>query len=196
MTKAFRFSVQVGILGTGAALVVDGQLTPGMMIAGSIIMGRALAPIEQGITAWRGFVGARQAWRRVNALLQDFGDADAAEGPDLPRPEGKVEAENLSAVPPGGEVPVVREVNFALPAGTLTGLIGPSGQRQVVAGQRNDGRLAGRSGRLAPGWRRDPRLARAPCAANTSATCRKRLNCSRERWRRTYRAWRNPTPRA
>ena len=127
ITKSFRFSVQVGILGTGAYLVVDGQLTPGMMIAGSIIMGRALAPIEQGITAWRGFVGARQAWRRVNALLQSFGPADSSEGPDLPRPEGRVEAENLSAVPPGSEVPAVREVNFALPAGTLTGLIGPSG---------------------------------------------------------------------
>ena len=127
MTKAFRFSVQVGILGTGAMLVVRGELTPGMMIAGSIIMGRALAPIEQGITAWRGFVGARQAWRRVNTLLQDFGDTEAGEGPDLPRPEGKVEAENLSVVPPGGQVAVVRNVNFKLEAGTLTGLIGPSG---------------------------------------------------------------------
>ena len=127
MTKAFRFSVQVGILGTGALLVVQGELTPGMMIAGSIIMSRALAPIEQGITAWRGFVGARQAWRRVNSLLQDFGEAEVAESPNLPRPEGKVEAENLSAVPPGGEVPVVRKVNFVLQSGTLTGLIGPSG---------------------------------------------------------------------
>ena len=127
MTKAFRFSVQVGILGTGAALVVDGQLTPGMMIAGSIIMGRALAPIEQGITAWRGFVGARQAWRRINTLLQDFGDTETGEGVDLPRPVGRVEAENLSAVPPGAETPVVRSVNFTLEAGTLTGLIGPSG---------------------------------------------------------------------
>lgn len=127
-TKGFRFSVQVGILGTGAYLVIQGDLTPGMMIAGSIIMGRALQPIEQGITAWRGFVGARQAWRRVNALLEGFGaDTDAAEGPDLPRPEGKVEAENLSAVPPGGETPVVREVNFTLTPGTITGLIGPSG---------------------------------------------------------------------
>ena len=102
-------------------------MTPGMMIAGSIIMGRALQPIEQGITAWRGFVTARLAWRRVNTLLENFGAGDAAEGPDLPRPEGKVEAENLSAMPPGGEVPVVRGVNFTLKPGTLTGLIGPSG---------------------------------------------------------------------
>ena len=127
MTKAFRFSMQVGILGTGAYLVLQGKLTPGMMIAGSIIMGRALQPIEQGITAWRGFVTARLAWRRVNTLLENFGAGDAAEGPDLPRPEGKVEAENLSAMPPGGEVPVVRGVNFTLKPGTLTGLIGPSG---------------------------------------------------------------------
>ena len=73
------------------------------------------------------FVTARQAWRRVNALLGDFGAGDAPSGPDLPRPKGKVEAENLSAVPPGGEVPVLRGVNFTLQPGTLTGLIGPSG---------------------------------------------------------------------
>ncbi len=127
MIKAFRFSVQVGMLGTGAYLVIEGKLTPGMMIAGSIIMGRALAPIEQGITAWRGFVGARQAWRRVNTLLQNFGEPDVSEGTDLPRPQGKVEAENLSAVPPGSEVPVVRSVDFILEAGAMTGLIGPSG---------------------------------------------------------------------
>ena len=126
-TKAFRFSVQVGILGTGAYLVLQGDLTPGMMIAGSIIMGRALQPIEQGITAWRGFVGARQAWRRVNALLEGFGADTAAPATDLPRPEGKVEAENLSTVPPGGETPVVHGVNLVLEPGTLTGLIGPSG---------------------------------------------------------------------
>ena len=127
MSKAFRFSVQVGILGTGAYLVLQGELTPGMMIAGSIIMGRALQPIEQGITAWRGFVNARHAWRRVNALLESFGPDGAPEGPVLPRPEGKVEAENLSVMPPGSEVAVVRGVNFTLQPGTLTGLIGPSG---------------------------------------------------------------------
>ena len=127
MSKAFRFAVQVGMLGTGAYLVINGKLTPGMMIAGSIIMGRALQPIEQGIAAWRGFVNARQAWRRVNALLENFGADTDVPGPDLPRPEGKVEAENLSAIPPGGEAPVVRGVNFTLQTGTLTGLIGPSG---------------------------------------------------------------------
>ena len=126
-TKAFRFSVQVGMLGTGAYLVLQGKLTPGMMIAGSIIMGRALAPIEQGISAWRGFVGARQAWRRVNGLLETFGEAEAGESTELPRPEGKVEAENLSVTPPGSDAPVVREVNLTLEAGSMTGLVGPSG---------------------------------------------------------------------
>ena len=127
ITKAFRFSVQVGILGTGAYLVLAGDLTPGMMIAGSIIMGRALAPIEQGIAAWRGFVGARQSWRRINGLLEGFGQAETGESTELPRPEGKVEAENLVVVPPGSEVPAVRGVSFTLPAGSITGLIGPSG---------------------------------------------------------------------
>ena len=126
-TKAFRFSVQVGMLGTGAYLVIDGRLTPGMMIAGSIIMARALAPIEQGIGAWRGFVQARQAWRRVNALLENFGGARGVEGPELPRPQGKVEVENLTAVPPGGAAPVLRKIQLTLEPGTLTGLIGPSG---------------------------------------------------------------------
>lgn len=126
-TKAFRFSVQVGILGTGAYLVLAGDLTPGMMIAGSIIMGRALAPIEQGIGAWRGFVGARQAWRRVNALLENFGAEDAGPPTELPRPSGKVEVENVTAVPPGTETPVVRGVSLVLEPGSITGLIGPSG---------------------------------------------------------------------
>ena len=162
MTKAFRFSMQVGILGTGAYLVLQGKLTPGMMIAGSIIMGRALQPIEQGITAWRGFVSARQAWRRVNTLLENFGAGDAPEGPDLPRPEGKVEAENLSAVPPGGETPVVRGVNFTLAAGNAYRADRSQRQRQVFAGQRDDGRVAACRRRPAPGWRRDRRLARPP----------------------------------
>ena len=128
MTKAFRFSMQVGILGTGAYLVLQGKLTPGMMIAGSIIMGRALQPIETGHYRLERLCN-RPARRGggVNALLENFGAGDAPEGPDLPRPEGKVEAENLSAVPPGGETPVLRGVNFTLEPGTLTGLIGPSG---------------------------------------------------------------------
>ena len=126
-TKAFRFSVQVGMLGTGAFLVLAGDVTPGMMIAGSIIMGRALAPIEQGITAWRGFVGARQSWRRVNTLLGEFGEGEDEQATELPRPKGKVEAEQLVIVPPGAEVPVVRDVSFTLPAGEITALIGPSG---------------------------------------------------------------------
>ncbi|WP_446831411.1 type I secretion system permease/ATPase [Candidatus Foliamicus sp.] len=128
-TKAFRSWMQIGMLGTGAYLVLAGELTLGMMIAGSIIMGRALAPIEQGITAWRGFVGARQSWRRVNGLLETFaGDDDSeVQATELPRPEGTVEAENLSVIPPGAEAAAVREVNFVLPAGSIAGLVGPSG---------------------------------------------------------------------
>ena len=84
-TKTVRQTVQVGTLGLGAWLVLAQELTPGMMIAASIILSRALAPIEQGIAAWRGCVTARTAWGRLNALLQRTPPLDG-HGTALPRP--------------------------------------------------------------------------------------------------------------
>ena len=125
-SKSFRQAVQVGILGLGAWLVLRQEMTPGMMIAASIILGRALAPIQQGISAWRGFVAARQAWGRLNALLQ-VAPPEPGVATSLPRPKGRVEMERVFAAPPGVERPVVRGVSFVLEPGSVSALIGPSG---------------------------------------------------------------------
>ena len=102
------------------------EITPGMMVAVSIILGRALAPIEQGISGWRGFVNARQAWQRLQVLLQ-MAPVSREEGLSLPRPEGLVEVKGVIAAPPGVEKPVLRGVSFILQPGSMSGLIGPSG---------------------------------------------------------------------
>ena len=126
-SKSGRQIVQVGILGLGAWLVLRQQITPGMMIAASIILGRALAPIEQGISAWRGFISTRQAWRRLNNLLRTAPPARDAGTASLPRPTGLVEAQGVFAAPPGTTKTVLQRVTFTLEAGSSTGLIGPSG---------------------------------------------------------------------
>ncbi len=125
-TKTVRQTVQVGTLGLGAWLVLAQELTPGMMIAASIILSRALAPIEQGIAAWRGCVTARTAWGRLNALLQRTPPLDG-HGTALPRPTGVVQVEGVIAAPPGANQPVLHGVSFTLRPGTVTAVVGPSG---------------------------------------------------------------------
>ncbi len=125
-SRAVRQMVQVGILGLGAFLVLRQEITPGMMIAAAIILGRALAPIEQGISAWRGFVMVREAWRRLDALIL-AAPPDSGPQTALPRPEGRLEVEAVTAAPPGVERPVLRGVGFVLEPGTATALVGPSG---------------------------------------------------------------------
>ena len=126
-SKSGRQIVQVGILGMGAWLVLKQQITPGMMIAASIILGRALAPIEQGISAWRGFMSARQSWRRLNNLLENAPPEKGGGATSLPRPTGLLDVEGVSAAPPGTTKLTVKRVQFSLQPGSSTGLIGPSG---------------------------------------------------------------------
>ncbi len=126
VSKSFRQVVQVSVLGLGAWLVLKQQISPGMMIAASIILGRALQPIEQGISAWRGFVVARQAWHRLNALLQEV-PPESEYGMSLPRPEGLLEVEGLIAAPPGVVRPVLKGISFTLKPGSISALVGPSG---------------------------------------------------------------------
>ena len=126
-SKSGRQIVQVGILGMGAWLVLKQQITPGMMIAASIILGRALAPIEQGISAWRGFMSARQSWRRLNSMLTNAPPERDGGATSLPRPTGLLDVEGVSAAPPGSTKLTVKRVQFTLQPGSSTGLIGPSG---------------------------------------------------------------------
>ena len=124
-SKAIRMFLQVAILGTGAYLALRQEITPGTMIAASIIMGRALAPVEAAVGQWRGFVNARTAYQRLNELL-----ANTTENKDnmpLPAPKGHLAAERVVVAPPGSRTPVLKGVSFELAAGEAMGVIGPSG---------------------------------------------------------------------
>jgi len=123
-SKAFRMFVQSGILGWGALLAVQGIITPGSMIAGSIIMGRALAPIQMALGQWRGFLGARQAFNRLNKFYEMI--PGQSENLSLPAPNGELTVTNILAAPPGSKVPVLTGLNFSVKPGQGLGVIGPS----------------------------------------------------------------------
>lgn len=122
--KFVRPVLQVAILGTGAYLALQQIITPGVMIAASIIMGRALAPVEGAIGQWRGFVLARAA----HARLKDFTakDQPPENALPLPRPKGAIAVERLVAAAPGLDKPVLKGISFALEPGESLGIIGPS----------------------------------------------------------------------
>jgi PrtD family type I secretion system ABC transporter len=124
-SKTLRFFLQSMMLGLGAWLVIQGQLSPGMMIAASILMGRALAPVEQAVGQWRGFVNARTAYQRLNQLLLTVDDE--RERMQLPTPEGRLSVERAVVAPPGSRTPVLKGVSFELQPGEALGVIGPSG---------------------------------------------------------------------
>lgn len=126
ISKVLRMVLQSGMLGLGALLVIKGELSGGAIIACSIIMSRALAPIETSIAHWRGFVAARQSHRRLVELFKLVG-VKGEELLELPAPKINVIAENLTVVPPGGDRPVLQGVSFGLAAGDGLGIIGPSG---------------------------------------------------------------------
>ncbi|MCG5496566.1 type I secretion system permease/ATPase [Ectothiorhodospira variabilis] len=123
-SKSLRMILQVGILATGAYLAVQNIITPGVMIAASIIMARALAPIDQAMHAWRGFIGARGAWDRLNKVLEST--PAPSEHMKLPTPQGNVTVENIVVVPPGMRTPSLRGVKLDLKPGQALGVIGPS----------------------------------------------------------------------
>ncbi|WP_110664700.1 type I secretion system permease/ATPase [Salinicola halophilus] len=124
LSKTLRILFQSLILGLGAYLVIQGSLTGGMMIAGSILMGRALAPIDQMIGSWKGFIGARTAYTRLDALLAAT-PSDTARMP-LPPPAGNVTFESVVAAPPGVRLPTLHDIAFVCPAGEHVAVVGPS----------------------------------------------------------------------
>jgi ATP-binding cassette, subfamily C, bacterial len=117
--------LQSAILGLGAWLVLRGELSAGAMIAGSILMGRALAPIEQSIGQWAVVTRAREGTARLADLLSRV--PPEPERTALPRPKALLEAQNLTVVPPGDSQAVLRMVSFRLEPGQALGVIGPSG---------------------------------------------------------------------
>lgn len=123
-TRFIRLTLQVSILGVGAYLVNIQELTPGGMIAASIIMGRALGPVEQAIGTWRGFVGARSCYGRLKALLDRVPLQE--KGMSLPKPQGALSVEQVGYAYPNNQTPVLLGVSFRLEAGESVGVIGPS----------------------------------------------------------------------
>ncbi|HHL43302.1 MAG TPA: type I secretion system permease/ATPase [Hellea balneolensis] len=123
-TKAFRMFVQSSMLGLGGALAIQQIITPGMMIAGSIVLGRALAPVQMVLGQWRGFVASRQAFKRLNKFYEVISEDD--EVLSLPEPTGKLSVENVVAAPPGSQIAVLLGVNFALEPGQGLAVMGPS----------------------------------------------------------------------
>jgi ATP-binding cassette subfamily C protein/ATP-binding cassette subfamily C protein EexD len=124
LTKFFRLAVQIAILGVGAYLVLGQELTSGASIAGSIIMGRALAPVEQMIGGWKQLVQARQSFRRLQAFMAQ--PRLRPSGMPLPEPEGRLSVERVSYAFPGQGVAMIKGVNFALEPGESLAVIGPS----------------------------------------------------------------------
>lgn len=145
-TRTLRQFLQSAMLGLGAYLVLQGQLTAGAMIAGSILMGRALAPIEQAVGQWSVLTRAREARERLSTLLSQT--LPEARRTALPRPRALLEVEGLTIVPPGTSNPVLRGVSFTLKPGQALGIIGPSGAGKSTLGRALIGALQPAAGKV------------------------------------------------
>jgi PrtD family type I secretion system ABC transporter len=125
VAKVLRMTLQSAVLAVGAYLVIYQEATAGIIIAGSILSARALAPVDLAIAHWKGFVAARQSWQRLNRLLEQM---PAQSVPTLLQdPASRLSVEAISIVPPGDQRVIVQDVSFALTAGSGLGVIGPSG---------------------------------------------------------------------
>ena len=124
-SKSMRFYLQSFMLAAGAYLVLQQEISPGMMIAGSILLGRALAPIEQAIGQWSLFQRATRGWTALSEVLEKT--PVEPEKTELPAPKGFVEAKQVSVVAPGEQVPALRNISFRIEPGQALGVIGPSG---------------------------------------------------------------------
>lgn len=125
LTRFFRLVLQSSMLGVGAWLVIHDNLAPVLMIAGTFLLGRALAPLEQFVGSWRSMENARESYRRLDQILSLL-PPDTRSMP-LPKPDGYLSVENLAYVPPGRAKPTLANVNFHLEAGETLAIIGPSG---------------------------------------------------------------------
>lgn len=125
LTKTLRLFLQSAMLGLGAYLALQGEVSPGAMIAGSILMGRALAPIELGLAQWASVQRAIKGWHSLAELLSKV--PPEAERTALPQPEARLEVQALAVIPPGEKRPQLQGVSFRVQPGQAVGVIGPSG---------------------------------------------------------------------
>jgi ATP-binding cassette, subfamily C, bacterial EexD len=123
-TRTLRLFVQSGLLGIGAVLAIEQIITPGMMIAASIIGGRALAPVGQAVSQWSGLLAAREAFTRLQTFHRYF----PPESPrmSLPDPRGMIDVRKVSAAPPAVQAPVLKDISFRIEPGEIVAVLGPS----------------------------------------------------------------------
>ncbi|HEY4191533.1 MAG TPA: type I secretion system permease/ATPase [Mesorhizobium sp.] len=146
VSKAVRMLAQVAMLGWGAYLSLEGQLTGGMVIAASIIAGRALAPVEGAIEGWHQFINTRSAYQRIAALLR--ASPLNFERLRLPRPQGRLDVERLLFVPQGTKRVVLNGVTFTLSPGESLAIIGDSGAGKTTLGKMLVGSILPTSGNV------------------------------------------------
>lgn len=159
LSKFIRYSQQSLALGLGSLLVIDGQMTPGGMIAGNVLMTRALAPIDQLVSSWRGFIGARDAFARLEGLLE----AHPVRDPALSRvpPTGAIALRNVVATAAERAEPILKGIDLEIPAGTVVVVLGPSGSGKSTLARVLMGiwpAVSGEvllDGRPLSGWNRD-----------------------------------------
>ena len=142
--KFLRLSMQSVILGLGAYLVIEHMVTAGTMFAASLLLGRALQPVEQVVGSWRGIVAVRGSLRRLHQLFAVI----TGQRPSLalPKPDGRLSVEGVSYVAPGSPRPLLRNVSFQIEAGEILGIIGPSGAGKSTLARHLVGVLAPTAG--------------------------------------------------
>jgi len=124
VSKSTRMMFQSLILGLGGYLAIHNEISSGMLIAGSILMGRALAPLDLLINTWKGFSSARASYARLEALLADF--PKDKEYMELPDPKGEIMLEGVVVIPPGSKQPSIKGISMKIDKGDVVGIIGPS----------------------------------------------------------------------
>ncbi len=130
LTKSLRLFLQSAMLALGAWLVLQNEMTPGAMIAGSILLGRALAPVEQAVGQWGMIERARTAWTSLSRFLDQTPPEE--QRIRLPIPKAQLEAKSLTVIPPGATTPTLRNVNLKLQPGKALGVIGKSGSGKTT----------------------------------------------------------------
>jgi ATP-binding cassette subfamily C protein EexD len=123
-SKSFRMMSSSLMYGVGAILAINGSISPGMIIAGAVLLGRALQPISQLVGTWKSFVSARQAYNKLHNLLEEFPEEE--EKISLPEPKGLITMENVVVAPPLSQTPVLKGINLRIEPGLTVGVIGPS----------------------------------------------------------------------
>ena len=145
-SRFFRMGLQLCVLGVGALLVLSNDLTPGAMIAASILISRALTPVEQSIASWKSLASAKKSYQQIKASISEL-SVDAQSMP-LPRPSGALQVENLTYLHSGATEPCLYNIDFELAAGDSLGLIGPSGAGKSTLSRLLIGTLSPRLGHV------------------------------------------------